>query len=247
MEFVSDVFKPTPASAKLEVTVNFLDQRPCWKRIYHQVLVHAIKLPRAYVGSITNGIPLIVDTGASVCITPQREDFIFYRNSKVKIKDLSKSNTVAGEGVVRWKVRDRTGKIVNLDLPGYHIPNAEVRLLSPQVLLSTVGGSSKAVQTTADLVLCLGNGVELLAQYCPRSNLPLLSICDHAPDTKSLWHDAFHITDDDAFIFAAEKNVLDERNVNLSAAEQELLLWHHRLSHASTSWLQPLMRTKKWL
>jgi len=70
MEFVSDAFKPTPASAKLEVTVNLLDQRPYWKRIYHQVLVHAIKLPRAYVGSITNGIPLIVDTGASVCITP---------------------------------------------------------------------------------------------------------------------------------------------------------------------------------
>jgi len=88
----------------------------------------------------------------------------------VKIKDLLKTNTVAGEGIVRWKVRDKTGKIVNLDLPGYHIPNAEVRLLSPQVLLSTVGGSAKAVQTTADLILCLGNGVELQAQYCPRSN-----------------------------------------------------------------------------
>ena len=44
----------------------------------------------------------------------------------MKIKDLSKTNTVAGEGIVCWKVRDKTGKIVNLDLPGYHIPNAEV-------------------------------------------------------------------------------------------------------------------------
>ena len=118
-------------------------------------------------------------------------------------------------------------------------------MLSPQVLLSTVGGSSKAIQTTADLILCLGNGVELRAQYCPCSNLPLLSICDHAPDTQSLWHDAFHITDDDAFIFAAEKNVLDESNVNLSAAEKVLLLWHHRLSYTTTSWLQSLMQTKK--
>ena len=247
MQFVSDVFKPTSASAKLEVTVDLLDQRPFLKRMYHRALVQSIKLPRAYKGSVSHGIPLIVDTGASVCITPRREDFILYRDSKVTIKDLSKTNTVAGEGVVRWKVRDKTGRVVNLDLPGYHIPNAEVRLLSPQVLLSTVGSSSKAVQTTADLILCLGNGVELRAQYCPRSNLPLLSICDHAPDTQNLWHDAFHINDDDAFVFAAEKNVLDESNVNLSAAEKELLLWHHRLSHASTSWLQPLMRTKKWL
>ena len=247
VQFMSDVFKPLSISTKLKVKVNLFDQRPYWKRICHQALVHAIKLPRAYNGSISNGLPLIVDTGASVCITPRREDFIFYRDSKVKIKDLSKTNTVAGEGIVRWKVRDKTGKIVNLDLPGYHIPNAEVRLLSPQVLLSTVGGSAKAVQTTADLILCLGNGVELQAQYCPRSNLPLLSICDHAPDAKSFWHDAFHITDNDVFAFAAEKNVLDESNVNLSAAEKELLLWHQRLSHASTSWLQPMMRTKQWL
>ena len=241
VQFMSDVFKPLSISTKLKVKVNLFDQRPYWKRICHQALVHAIKLPRAYNGSINNGLPLIVDTGASVCITPRREDFIFYRDSKVKIKDLSKTNTVAGEGIVRWKVRDKTGKIVNLDLPGYHIPNAEVRLLSPQVLLSTVGGSAKAVQTTADLILCLGNGVELQAQYCPRSNLLLLSICDHAPDAKSFWHDAFHITDNDVFAFAAEKNVLDESNVNLSAAEKELLLWHQRLSHASTSWLQPMM------
>ena len=71
MKFVSDVFKPFSVSSKLEVTVDFLDQRPYWKRIYHRALVHAIKLPRAYTGSIANSIPLIVDTGASVCITPR--------------------------------------------------------------------------------------------------------------------------------------------------------------------------------
>ena len=217
------------------------------KRIWARLFVHSLELPRAYSGARSTGIPLIVDSGASVCITPRREDFIYYRNSKVKIKDLSKTNEVAGEGVVRWKVRDKTGKIVNIDLPGYHIPNAEVRLLSPQVLLSTVGGSSKAIQTPADLIFCLGNGVELQAHYCPRSNLPLLSICDHASDVRSFWHDTFDISENEATAFTASKSVLDSNNANLSAAEKELLLWHHRLSHASMPWLQPLMRTKKWL
>ena len=78
-----------------------------------------------------------------MCITPRRNDFTVYRTSKVKIKDLSKSNTVTGEGFMRWKVRNTSGKIVNLDLPGYHIPMAEVRLLSPQVLLSTCGKNAK--------------------------------------------------------------------------------------------------------
>ena len=67
-----------------------------------------------------------MDKGASVCITPCQEDFTFHRDSKVEIKDLSKTNTVTDGGFVRWKVRDKTFKIVNLDLPGYHIPNVEV-------------------------------------------------------------------------------------------------------------------------
>ena len=183
----------------------------------------------------------MVDTGASVCITPCREDFTFYRYSKGKIKDLPKTNTVTGDGFVHWKVRDKMGKIINLDLPGYHIPNAEVQLLSPQVLLTMVGDSSKAVQTSSDLFLCLGNGVELQVHYCPQSNLPLLSMCDHAPDTKSFSYDAFHITDDDVFAFAAGTDVLDGSNVNILASEKELLLWHQRLSHTSILWLQPLI------
>ena len=144
---------------------------------------------------------------------------------------------MAGEGIVCWKVRDKSGNIVNLELMAYHIPNAEVRLLSPQVLLQSCPKEAKNVQTTADILLCLGNGVELQALYCPCSNLPLLSISDKAPESKSFWHNAFHITDNDVFVFAAETNVLDGKNANLSKSEKELLLWHNRLSHASIWWL----------
>jgi hypothetical protein len=50
---------------------------------------------------------LIVDSGASCCISPHREDFVTYSDSKVKVKDLSGSNKVAGEGMVKWKVLDK--------------------------------------------------------------------------------------------------------------------------------------------
>jgi hypothetical protein len=82
----------------------------------------------------------MIDSGASVCITPHQSDFVTYKTSKMKIKDLSSSNTVAGEGLMRWKVEDLAGRVVNLELPGYHVPGAEVCLLSPQVLLSIFGG-----------------------------------------------------------------------------------------------------------
>ena len=95
---------------------------------------------RCFAGYEATETPLIWDTGASVCISPHREDFISYKKSTARIKDLSSSNKVTGKGMVRWTVRDKDGGLVNLELPGYHIPKAEIRLLSPQVLLTLAGG-----------------------------------------------------------------------------------------------------------
>jgi hypothetical protein len=80
-----------------------------------------------------DGPPLVVDTGASCCITPCRSDFVEYTTkSSVKIKDLYGLNKVAGEGLVRWFVLDRFGREHALEMRAYHIPHASVRLLSPQ-------------------------------------------------------------------------------------------------------------------
>ncbi len=54
----------------------------------------------------------------------------------MKIKDLSSSNIVAGEGLLQWNIADVAGRTITLELPGYHVPGAEVRLLGPQVLIS---------------------------------------------------------------------------------------------------------------
>jgi hypothetical protein len=63
---------------------------------------------------------------------PHQLDFITYAASNMKIKDLS--YTVAGEGLMRWKDEDLAGCVVNLDLPGYHIPGVEVHLLAVSLL-----------------------------------------------------------------------------------------------------------------
>ncbi len=76
--------------------------------------------------SSTSDPPLIVDTGASVCISPVKSDFKTYHTSNMRIKDLSLSNSVAGEGLIHWNVMDINKKQVTLALPGFHIPTAEV-------------------------------------------------------------------------------------------------------------------------
>ncbi len=90
----------------------------------------------------------------------------------MKIKDLLSSNQVAREGILRWSIQDTHGASVIIELMGYHIPNAEVCLLSPQVLLNTIGG--KAIQTVQGIDIILDNGFNINVKFCPRSNLLLI-------------------------------------------------------------------------
>jgi hypothetical protein len=159
----------------------------------------------------------------------------------MKIKDLSLSNTVAGEGLMHWEVEDLAGRVANLDLPGYHILGVEVRLLSPQVLLSTFGGHT--TQTTQKVEECLENGLILHAHLCPRSCLPLLPFVPNDTPT-SFWCDAFAYS---VANVAQTKLILSSENQNLSSSQKELLLWHQHLSHANLTWIQTLMRDQKWL
>jgi hypothetical protein len=107
----------------------------------------------------------------------------------MKIKDLSSSNQVAGEGILRWLIQDTHGASVIIELMGYHIPNAEVCLLSPQVLLNTIGG--KAIQTVQGIDIILDNGFNVNAKFCPQSDLPLIPLSLKNNRKYWFWNDAF--------------------------------------------------------
>jgi hypothetical protein len=153
----------------------------------------------------------------------------------MKIKDLSLSNTVAGEGLICWKVEDLASRVINLDLPGYHMPGVEACLLSPQVLLSTFGGHT--TQTVQKVEVCLENGLILHAHLCPQNRLPLLPFVPSDTPT-SFWCDAFACS---VANVAQTKLILSSANQNLSSSQKELLLWYQRLSHASMTWIQTLV------
>jgi hypothetical protein len=124
--------------------------------------------------SIAINSSLVINSGASVCISPHMSDFITYNKSKMKIKDLSFSNHVAGKGIVHWCMKDANDAPIQMELMGYHMPKAEVRLLSPQVLFKTVGGQS--LKTNKGIDIMLDNGVNLFAHSCLHSNLLLIPL-----------------------------------------------------------------------
>ena len=149
--------------------------------------------PSAYIqaiesvfNSLSRGVtaPLIVDSGASCCISPHREDFVTYGESDIKIKDLSGLNKVAGEGMLLWKVSDKFGREYEIQIKGYHIPHAKVRLLSPQCIIQAFPGSYGG-QTSRHYVLRLQDGTILEAPY-GMGNLPVLRLSNK--DVPSCFH-----------------------------------------------------------
>ncbi len=54
------------------------------------------------------------------------------------------------------------GTPIQIELFGYHMPKADVRLLSPQVLITTIGG--QLLQTDRGIDITLKKGINLLVQ-----------------------------------------------------------------------------------
>jgi hypothetical protein len=188
---------------------------------------------------------VIIDTGALFCILPHQSDFVTYASSKMKIKDLSSSNQVAGEGLIHWSLHNTYGTVVTIELTGYHISNTDVHLISPQVLIPTLGGH--ALLNNQGMV-SLDDGTVLSGNYCPcTSNLPMVPLALSTSTWYCFWSDAFGYSVQAYNEIVDIKSVLHQKNSNRSSSQKEVLLWYQRLLHASTNWIQTLMQDRKWL
>jgi hypothetical protein len=180
--------------------------------LQHQVLISRFEDPCCFSSKLIAS-SLIIDSGTSVCLSPHKSDFITYNKSKMKIKDLSSSNHVAGEDIIRWSMHDALGTPIQIEPLGYHLPKADVRLLSPQVLITTTGGQS--LQTDKGIDISLNNKINLFAQYCPQSNLPLIPLALHTESSNCFWNTAFGFTADNFKEINAIKSTLLPFNTNL--------------------------------
>ena len=95
---------------------------------------------RSAINSINNSyqFDVIWDSGASVCISPSKEDFLDY-DTNVDIKNVAgvngKITNIIGQGTVGWSIFDVNGKLRHFELKAYHIPSSKARLISTSALL----------------------------------------------------------------------------------------------------------------
>lgn len=184
-----------------------------------------------------HSFPIIWDSGASVCVTPDKNDFLSYKTTTdiSKVKGLGgKVSTVIGQGEVLWSVHDTGGTLRHLKLKAYHIPQCQSRLISTSSLLASYKGEHLTIDSTSMRLSGMdGDSTRnpIIAFNNPLSNLPTTLAYQ------------YNSTDVPAQALCHTVSTVNSNNANLSEAQKELLRWHQRLGHLAFKKIQHLMRT----
>jgi hypothetical protein len=96
-------------------------------------------------------VPIVINTGASVSVTPVLTDFLGHLRpcATANLKGLSGTTEVIGEGTLNWLVGDMFGNKRKISTTAYYIPEASIHLFSPQTYFKEKKAGS--LQITHDL------------------------------------------------------------------------------------------------
>ena len=185
-------------------------------------------LPRGrYVGK--DGVPIIFDTGCSISVTPHKQDFVgTIRPMNKLMTGLSSKAEIKGAGKVKWEFRDDFGVSQVILVEAYYIPTSSARLLSPQSYFQqekrkgNIHGSFKV--TAEGCIFTFSSGKTLTFICDDKSSLPIVK-------TQPATHGFQAITP------------LPNNHLNVSKAQEELLLWHNVFGHYNIHNTQKLMQT----
>lgn len=87
-------------------------------------------------------LPIVLDSGASFALTPYLRDFVKDPGPcELKfIKGLSSETKVLGMGKVEWTIKDVRGQVRTIKCFAYYVPEASVRIFSPQSFFKRIEG-----------------------------------------------------------------------------------------------------------
>ena len=124
-----------------------------------------------------------------------------------------------GVGKVRWMVRDAFGREKFIETAAYYVPQARVRLFSPQTFFqeyfdSTGKDSGEYVLTrTGSKFVFPDDGTVIRFRFQKSSNLPVVELSEYDGSKRK------------------EAFVVERSNRNLTMAQKELLKWHFKIGH----------------
>jgi len=196
--------------------------------------------PEIYVSSSDDELPIVIDTGASGSITPVASDFvggIINKADLQSLKQVNGSTPVCGQGPVDWPIEDVYGICRTITTDAYYVPDAGIRLFSPQVYI----GTNKTAKMQIDfngIAFTLRCGSVLHFPFNKGNNLPFM-LTERSLKSRKRSHLTSSLTvlsqgngtynnSNNSLI---NRSVFNRENFNLNPSQQELLKWHCRWCH----------------
>jgi hypothetical protein len=192
--------------------------------------------PEIYVSSRNDELPIVIDTGASGSISPIASDFVngIHKADLQTLKQVNGTTPVCGEGPVHWKIEDIDGIRRTISTDAYYVPDATIRLFSPQVYI----GNNKTSNLLIDhngTHFTLKCGTVLRFPINKSNNLPFmlteaslrLQQKSHLVSTINLLSNKSKST----YTSLIDRSVFNRDNFNLNPAQQELLKRHCQWCH----------------
>jgi hypothetical protein len=186
--------------------------------------------------------PIIIDTGASMSLTPCMDDFLGKLDPSpvTELHGLNTTTKVYGIGTVSWSVRDVFGVVRVLKTKAYYVPDASIWLFSPQTYFKSVASGSLLIHANSAL-LTIPDGTTLEFPYHHGSHLPYM-LTGPQPKIGLTYEDAITLGTPEVGCYMS---VAAQVNQNITATQKDLLKWHWRLGHLHFSWLQRLAATSR--
>jgi hypothetical protein len=125
-------------------------------------------------------LPIVIDSGASFSVTPNIHDFVgpIRPCSRSELNGLNTKISVIGEGDIQWKFQDVFGTVRTLTATAYYVPDAGVRLFSPQIYFMKHQCGSYTMDHKGSS-LTLRDGTTLQFPYNDGSSLPIMLTTNH--------------------------------------------------------------------
>ena len=173
---------------------------------------------------------VIFDSGASLAISPCKEDFVGPIQPlphERRLGGMAAGMLIEGIGTVRWTFK-ADGKFLVVNSRCYYVPDSKARLISPQRLFNKKQGiTGRFVVTEDNASLDFDGFPPLHIDFDSNSHLPTGFAKNHSQLGAPI---------------QANLAILSEENQNLTPAQKLLLEWHFRFGHKSMQAIQRYFR-----
>ena len=134
-------------------------------------------------------LPIVIDSGASISVTPCKTDFSgqAQRLENQHVDGITETATIEGIGIVKWSLHDDFGNTREVETLAYYMPQAKIRLLSPQHYFQYSKSKFGSCNLRFDeFLLTLADNTVLRFNYDVYNNLPMGATTSNVKSTPAM-------------------------------------------------------------